>query len=62
MVRGGFAAPRKQLRNSLAQGLGLEPAAAAAILEQAGIDRQRRAETLSLEEWAALYRAATEKR
>lgn len=62
VVRGGFAAPRKQLRNSLAQGLRLEPTAAAAILEQAGIDRQRRAETLSLEEWAAVYRAATEKR
>ena len=33
-----------------------------AILEQAKIDQQRRAETLSLEEWAAVYRAATEKR
>lgn len=62
VVRGGFAAPRKQLRNSLAQGLRLEPAAAAAILERAGIDRQRRAETLSLEEWASVYRAATERR
>jgi 16S rRNA (adenine1518-N6/adenine1519-N6)-dimethyltransferase len=61
VVRGGFAAPRKQLHNSLAQGLRLEPADAAAILKQAGIDQQRRAETLSLEEWAAVYRAVTEK-
>lgn len=62
VVRGGFAAPRKQLRNSLAQGLELEPAEAAAILKKADIDHQRRAETLSLEEWAAVYRAVTEKR
>ncbi len=62
VVRGGFAAPRKQLRNSLAQGLELEPAEAAAILKKADIDHQRRAETLSLEEWTAVYRAVTEKR
>ena len=30
----------------------------AALLERAGIDPRRRAETLSLEEWAALARAA----
>lgn len=62
VVRGGFATPRKQLHNSLAHGLGLEPAETAAILEEADIDRQRRAETLSLGEWAAVYRAVTEKR
>lgn len=53
-VKAGFSAPRKQLRNALAQGLDIGPEAAAALLERAGISRQRRAETLSLEEWARL--------
>ena len=60
VVRGGFAAPRKQLRNSLAQGLGMSTQQVEAWLEAAGIERQRRAGTLSLEEWAALYRAFAE--
>jgi 16S rRNA (adenine1518-N6/adenine1519-N6)-dimethyltransferase len=56
VVRGGFSAPRKQLRNSLAQGLKMVPKEAATLLEEAGISQKRRAETLSLEEWARLYR------
>ena len=57
LVRAGFAAPRKQLRNSLSHGLnrpgnGIDP-----LLAAAGIDGRRRAETLALEEWAALYDA-----
>jgi len=55
VVRGGFSAPRKQLHNSLAHGLGFKPAEVAPLLEKAGIDSQRRAETLSLKEWQALY-------
>jgi len=54
VVRAGFSAPRKQLRNSLAQGLGIAPQEAAAFLEGVRIDYQRRAEALSLEEWARL--------
>lgn len=54
MVRAGFSAPRKQLRNSLAQGLGVEPAAVEALASEANIDPQRRPETLTLAEWAAL--------
>jgi 16S rRNA (adenine1518-N6/adenine1519-N6)-dimethyltransferase len=57
LVRAGFAAPRKQLRNVLALGLGLEPAAAEALLAAAAIDAHRRAQTLSIEEWARLYEA-----
>jgi 16S rRNA (adenine1518-N6/adenine1519-N6)-dimethyltransferase len=57
VVRGGFSTPRKQLRNSLSHGLGLTPKEAGALLDSAGIDPRRRAETLSIEEWAALYRA-----
>jgi len=52
VVRGGFAAPRKQLHNSLAQGLKVSAAEAAAVLQRAGISQERRAQTLSLEEWA----------
>lgn len=57
LVRAGFAAPRKQLRNVLALGLGIEPGAAEALLAAAAIDAQRRAQTLSMEEWARLYEA-----
>jgi len=59
VVRFGFSSPRKQLHNSLAHGLGAKPAEAALLLEQANIDPKRRAETLSLEEWAKLYEAWT---
>lgn len=57
LVQAGFAAPRKQLHNSLAIGLRRPPAEAAAIVARAGIASDRRPQTLSLEEWAALYRA-----
>ncbi|MDY6907598.1 MAG: 16S rRNA (adenine(1518)-N(6)/adenine(1519)-N(6))-dimethyltransferase RsmA [Chloroflexota bacterium] len=57
VVRAGFAAPRKQLRNSLAQGLGIPPGDATGILERAGIDATRRAETLSLAEWGHVFSA-----
>lgn len=57
VVRAGFSQKRKQLKNSLSSGLGLTTAAGSALLEAAGIDVTRRAETLSLEEWAALSRA-----
>lgn len=57
VVRAGFAAPRKQLRNSLSQGLGIEPADGGRILELAGIDATRRPQTLDIPEWAMVYRA-----
>lgn len=56
VVRGGFRAPRKKLRNSLALGLEIAAGEAEALLEQAGISPSRRAETLSLEDWAQVYR------
>ena len=56
VARAGFSAPRKQLRNSLAQGLGVPAAEAVAMLGAAGIDSARRAETLAVDEWAALAR------
>jgi 16S rRNA (adenine1518-N6/adenine1519-N6)-dimethyltransferase len=54
LVRAGFSAPRKQLRNSLAQGLAISPREAEDLLNRAGVDPRRRAETLSLPEWARL--------
>ncbi|MGD9403706.1 MAG: 16S rRNA (adenine(1518)-N(6)/adenine(1519)-N(6))-dimethyltransferase RsmA [Anaerolineae bacterium] len=52
VVRAGFSQKRKKLRNSLSAGLRFAPAEAEQALEQAGVDPGRRAETLSLPEWA----------
>jgi 16S rRNA (adenine1518-N6/adenine1519-N6)-dimethyltransferase len=56
MVMRGFSAPRKQLRNSLAHSLEMPSSQVASLLEKAGIEAKRRAETLSLEEWRELWR------
>lgn len=54
VVRAGFGQKRKQLKNSLAAGLELTDADAAAALGRSGIDPTRRAQTLTLAEWSAL--------
>ncbi len=54
-VHSGFAAPRKQLHNSLAIGLKKESAEVEEILKRAGIEPQRRPGTLDLAEWRRLY-------
>jgi len=59
LVRAGFSASRKQIANSLAQGLGLPKAEVLSLLEETGIVPQRRAETLTLEEWARLWQVFT---
>jgi 16S rRNA (adenine1518-N6/adenine1519-N6)-dimethyltransferase len=59
IARAGFSQPRKQIRNSLAAGLGLSAADVVDWCAAAGIDPSRRPETLSIEEWLALFRAAT---
>jgi 16S rRNA (adenine1518-N6/adenine1519-N6)-dimethyltransferase len=56
IVRAGFAQRRKQLRNSLARGLGMEPNVVAEALSRCAIDPTRRAQTLSVEEWGKVYR------
>lgn len=53
VARAGFAHRRKALANSL-RDEGFDAAATVAALEEAGIDPRRRAETLSLAEFAAL--------
>jgi 16S rRNA (adenine1518-N6/adenine1519-N6)-dimethyltransferase len=62
LVRAGFTAPRKQIVNSLAQGLGVSKAEVLSLLETASIVSQRRAETLTLEEWARLWQVFKEKK
>lgn len=58
VVKAGFGEKRKQLHNALTRGLAHIPARALDVaLAEAGIERTRRAETLSLSEWAALYEA-----
>jgi 16S rRNA (adenine1518-N6/adenine1519-N6)-dimethyltransferase len=58
VVKAGFSQKRKQLRNALSGGLRLEPPQVDALLAAIGVAPQRRAETLTLEEWAAVTRAA----
>jgi 16S rRNA (adenine1518-N6/adenine1519-N6)-dimethyltransferase len=60
VVKAGFSQKRKQLRNSLSGGLHLKGAEADALLDTAKIDASRRAETLTLEEWARLSWAFAE--
>ena len=57
LVKAGFSQKRKTLRNSLSAGMHVSPAQAAEWLQQAQIDPQRRAETLSLTEWDHLARS-----
>ena len=60
LVRAGFSAPRKQLRNSLSHGLDEHPALVAQLLADLELDGSRRAETLTLDEWALIYRRREE--
>ena len=54
LAKAGFSQKRKTLRNALSAGLACPPPQAEQLLRLAGIDPQRRAETLSLEEWRQL--------
>jgi 16S rRNA (adenine1518-N6/adenine1519-N6)-dimethyltransferase len=58
LARAGFAEKRKQLHNSLERNLRLSPEQVVDWLAACGIDPERRAQSLSLEEWLALTRAA----
>lgn len=55
LVRAGFAQRRKMLRRALQPALGHRTAG---VLAAAGVDPQARAETLDLDAWAAIARAA----
>ncbi len=58
VIRAGFSQKRKQLRNALANGLGLQREVVETLLHAVAIDPERRAETLRLSEWLALAEAA----
>lgn len=60
IARAGFRSRRKQIGNSLSLGLGKDRELIVSALISAGIDPQRRAETLSVEEWGELHRALRE--
>ena len=62
VIKAGFLHARKQLGNSLpgglaAMGIPADKPRALAALAAAGITPTRRAETVTLEEWAAVYRS-----
>ncbi len=62
IIKAGFLQPRKKLSNGLTGGLAalgmpLAQGQVVAALHAAHVDPTRRAETLSLDEWVAVYRA-----
>ena len=56
LAKAGFSQKRKTLRNAIAGGLCWTTTQTAQLLNTAQIEPNRRAETLSIEEWAALTR------
>ncbi len=58
IVRAGFGQKRKQVANSIAARFGLPKAEVEGWLRRAGIDPDRRAQTLTIDEWVAVRRAA----
>ncbi|HEX8228392.1 MAG TPA: 16S rRNA (adenine(1518)-N(6)/adenine(1519)-N(6))-dimethyltransferase RsmA [Chloroflexia bacterium] len=60
LAQAGFGQRRKQLANTLTSGLGLPKSEVIESLQKAGIEPTRRAETLTLGEWARLERTVSE--
>ena len=54
IVKAGFSSPRKQILNNFCRGLKTSKKSASLWLEKNGISPQRRAQTLSMEEWIKL--------
>lgn len=54
LAKAGFAQRRKQLRNTIAVGLQITKDASDTLLVSAGVNPERRAETLSMAEWEEL--------
>ncbi|MEZ4668920.1 MAG: 16S rRNA (adenine(1518)-N(6)/adenine(1519)-N(6))-dimethyltransferase RsmA [Anaerolineae bacterium] len=57
VVKAGFGQKRKQLKNSISSGLSLSVDQTNTLFDNAQIDARRRAETLTLAEWARLTTA-----
>ncbi len=62
MVAAGFSRRRKQLHNSLSESMWFPPGGVFEVMQAAGIDPARRAQTLSIPEWIRLHRAYREAR
>lgn len=67
VIKAGFLHARKKLGNSLpgglaAMGIELPKGVALQVLDAAGVDSNRRAETLSAMEWGAVYRRLARER
>ncbi len=60
LMKSGFAQKRKRVDNSIAASLNLNKADVRSVIEQAGIDPARRAETLDIPEWVRLVQASGE--
>ena len=56
IVKAGFSHPRKQILNNFSKVLKLEKKDTEEWLEKNNIDSKRRAQTLKIEEWLALYK------
>ena len=54
LIKAGFSQKRKKLRNSISAGMHQTPIETEKMLRAVDIDPQRRAETVSLEEWGKL--------
>jgi 16S rRNA (adenine1518-N6/adenine1519-N6)-dimethyltransferase len=61
VVRAGFSAPRKQLRNTLAQGLGVAAALAESAIKAAGLEPTLRPQEVPLEGWLKLAAEQSDK-
>ena len=55
LARSGFKSPRKQLHNSLSDGLFIPLDDARELVEKTGFESSRRPSTLSLSDWQILY-------
>jgi 16S rRNA (adenine1518-N6/adenine1519-N6)-dimethyltransferase len=60
LARATFQMRRKTLRHGLARALGDRAGLVEAVLARCGVDPGRRPETLDLDEWRCLARAAGE--
>jgi 16S rRNA (adenine1518-N6/adenine1519-N6)-dimethyltransferase len=60
VVKAGFSQKRKQIKNSLSGGLGIKSKVAMQYLQAAEIDKKRRAQTLTIEEWGRLTRVVAD--
>jgi 16S rRNA (adenine1518-N6/adenine1519-N6)-dimethyltransferase len=58
LVQAGFRQRRKQLGNSLAEGLQIDKAAAIELLDKAAIEPSRRPQELTLDDWVRLFGAS----